>query len=41
MIGFLFLAIFLVLSIWLAILIVRMWKDSSAEMERRSRRRRG
>ncbi len=39
--GFILLALIVGLSVWLAILIVRMWKESTAEMERRSRRRRG
>ena len=39
MIGFLFLAIFLVLSILLVIEIRKLWKQSTAELERRSRRR--
>ncbi len=36
--GILILALILVLSIWLAVLLVRVWKESTAEMERRSRR---
>ncbi len=36
--GILILALILVLSIWLAVLLVRAWKESTAEMERRSRR---
>ena len=37
--GILLLAIILVLSVWLAVLIVRECKQSTAELERRSRRR--
>ncbi len=37
--GILLLALILVLSIWLAVLLVRAWKESTVEMERRSRRR--
>ncbi len=37
--GILILALILVLSIWLAVLLVRAWKESTVEMERRSRRR--
>ncbi len=38
--GILILALILVLSVWLAVLLVRAWKESTVEMERRSKRRR-
>ena len=38
MIGYLFLAILIGLTIGLAVEIRKMWKRSTAEMERRSRR---